>query len=61
MYSWVVPPALLGRLYEIREQTGVPIARQIREAVQAYLTQVEAGPAPAHPEPCQSPKKGESS
>ncbi len=61
MYSWVVPPALLGRLYEIREQTGVPIARQIREAIQAYLSQVEAGPAPANPETCQSPTKGESS
>ena len=41
MYSWVVPPALLGRLYQIREKTRVPIARQIREAVQAYLSRVE--------------------
>ena len=41
MYSWVVPPALLGRLYQIREKTRVPIARQIREAVQVYLSRVE--------------------
>ena len=41
MYSWVVPPAILGRLYQIREKTRVPIARQIREAVQAYLSRVE--------------------
>lgn len=41
MYSWVVPPEMLGRLYQIREKTRVPIARQIREAVQAYLSRVE--------------------
>ena len=41
MYSWVVPPAILGRLYQIREKTRVPIARQIREAVQDFLHRVE--------------------
>ena len=41
MYSWVVPPAILGRLYHIRAKTRIPIARQIREAVQAYLSHVE--------------------
>ncbi len=41
MYSWVVPPDMLGRLYQIREKTRVPIARQIREAVQAYLSRIE--------------------
>jgi hypothetical protein len=61
MYSWVVPPPLLTRLYEIREQTGVPIARQIREAVQAYLSQVEARPVVANPETFHSPEKGASS
>ena len=24
MYSWVVPPTILGRLYQIREKTRVP-------------------------------------
>jgi len=61
MYSWVVPPEILGRLWQIRERTKVPIARQIREAVQAYLGQVEARPVAATPETRHSPKEGDSS
>ena len=60
MYTWVVPPEILGRLWQIREQTRVPIARQIREAVQAYLGQVEARPVSAKPETHHSPKEGDS-
>ncbi len=61
MYSWVVPPEILGRLWQIRERTKVPIARQIREAVQAYLSQAEAQPVVAKPETHHSPKEGKSS
>ena len=49
MYAWVVPPAMLGRLYQIREKTRVPIARQIRESVQAYLSRVEDPPLADQP------------
>ena len=60
MYKWVIPPELLSRLYRIRERTRVPIARQIREAVQAYLGQVEARPVAAS-ETFQQTKEGASS
>lgn len=49
MYSWVVPPALLGRLARIRETKRIPIARQIREAVQDYLSRVEDAAIPDEP------------
>ncbi len=61
MYSWVVPPEILGRLWEIRERTKVPIARQIREAVKAYLSEAEARLVVAKPETHHSPKEGGSS
>ncbi|MFQ5899683.1 MAG: hypothetical protein ACE5JN_15745 [Candidatus Methylomirabilia bacterium] len=62
MYSWVVPPELLSRLAENRQETAIPIARQIREAVEAYLSRVEPRPASAGPEPFgQSERGGKSS
>ena len=61
MYTWVVPPEILGRLWAIREQTKIPIARQIREAVQAYLSQAEARPEAAASETSQPQKGGKSS
>ena len=57
MYKWVIPPEMLARLYRIRERTRVPIARQIREAVQAYLSQVEAGAAESEPSRSQKEEK----
>jgi predicted DNA-binding protein len=55
MYKWVIPPEMLSRLWRVKQRTGVPIARQIREAVQAYLGQAEAGAA--EPEPSCSSRK----
>ena len=61
MYKWVIPPEMLSRLWQVKQRTRVPIARQIREAVQAYLSQAEASPDAAASETFQQPKEGESS
>lgn len=47
MYKWVIPPEMLSRLWQVKQRTRVPIARQIREAVRAYLGQVEVRPVAA--------------
>jgi len=61
MYAWVVPPEILGRLWQIRERTRVPIARQIREAVLVYLAKVEGRPEAVTHESSQPSKGGKSS
>jgi predicted DNA-binding protein len=60
MYNWVIPPEMLSRLWEVKQRTRVPIARQIREAVQAYLSEAEAKPVAAS-ETFQQTKEGDSS
>ena len=42
MYRWEVPKMLARRLAVVRERTGVPVARQLRHAVDEYLDQHEA-------------------
>ena len=42
MYRWEVPKLLARRLAEIRDRTGVPVARQLRRAVDEYLDQHES-------------------
>ena len=44
MYRWEVPKVLARRLARIREGTGVPVARQLRRAIDEYLDQHD-GPA----------------
>lgn len=61
MYKWVIPPEMLSRLWQVKQRTRVPIARQIREAVQAYLSHIEAKPAASASETFQQTRKGESS
>lgn len=39
MYRWEVPKGLARRLACIRDRTGVPVARQLRRAVDEYLDQ----------------------
>ena len=46
MYRWEVPKVLARRLARIRERTGVPVARQLRRAVDEYLDQHDAPVAP---------------
>jgi predicted DNA-binding protein len=41
MYSIELPKDLLVRLHRIREQTGKPIAHQVREAVDDYCSRQE--------------------
>ena len=42
MYRWEVPRILARRLAQIPERTGVPVARQLRRAVDEYLDQHDA-------------------
>ena len=42
MYRWEVPKLLARRLATIRDRTGVPVARQLRRAVDEYLDQHDA-------------------
>ena len=42
MYRWEVPTILARRLARVRERTGVPVARQLRRAVDEYLGQHDA-------------------
>jgi len=58
MYKWVIPPEMLSRLWQVKQRTRVPIARQIREAIQAYLGHVEAGAT--EPQPSRSRKEEKS-
>lgn len=62
MYRWEVPKLLARRLATIRDRTGVPVARQLRRAVDEYLDQHEipaALRAPgATPSPTTSPRGG---
>ncbi len=44
MYRWEVPKILARRLARVRDRTGVPVARQLRRAVDEYLDQ-QAAPA----------------
>ena len=46
MYRWEVPKVLARRLARIRDRTGVPVARQLRRAVDEYLDQHDAPAAP---------------
>ena len=46
MYRWEVPKVLARRLARIRERTGVPVARQLRRAVDEYLDQHDTPVAP---------------
>ena len=41
MYRWEVPKLLARRLARIRDRTGIPVARQLRRAVDEYLDQHE--------------------
>jgi len=45
MYRWAVPKVLARRLARIRDRTGVPVARQLRRAVDEYLDQHDDAPA----------------
>jgi hypothetical protein len=42
MYRWGVPKVLARRLARVRDRTGVPVARQLRRAVDEYLDQHDA-------------------
>jgi len=42
MYRWEVPKVLARRLARVRDRTGVPVARQLRRAVDEYLDQHDA-------------------
>lgn len=42
MYRWEVPTVLARRLARVRDRTGVPVARQLRRAVDEYLDQHDA-------------------
>jgi hypothetical protein len=46
MYRWEVPKVLARRLARIRDRTGVPVARQLRRAIDEYLDQHDASAAP---------------
>jgi hypothetical protein len=46
MYRWEIPKLLARRLARIRDRTGVPVARQLRRAVDEYLDQHDAPAAP---------------
>ncbi len=46
MYRWEVPKVLARRLAKIRDRTGVPVARQLRRAVDEYLDQHDVPVAP---------------
>jgi len=46
MYRWEVPTMLARRLARVRDRTGVPVARQLRRAVDEYLDQHDAPAAP---------------
>ena len=46
MYRWEVPTKFARRLARVRERTGVPMARQLRRAVDEYLDQHDAPAAP---------------
>lgn len=41
MYRIELPKELLARLHRIRQQTGKPIAHQVREAVDDYCSRQE--------------------
>jgi hypothetical protein len=61
MYSFVVPPEYLGRLAEIREETGTAIRRQIVNAIEEYLLRHEESKPPFLRElgPYRRPGRGE--
>lgn len=42
MYAFELPRNLMARLAAIRERTGKPLAKQVREAVAEYCERVEA-------------------
>ncbi len=46
MYSLVIPPEYLSRLAEIREETGLPIRRQILNGLDTYLDGYEESRPP---------------
>ena len=46
MYRWEVPKVFARRLARIRDRTGVPVARQLRRAVDEYLDQHDVSAAP---------------
>ena len=46
MYRWEVPKVLARRLAQIRERTGVPVARQLHRALVEYLDEHDAPAAP---------------
>ena len=46
MYRWEVPKVFARRLAKICDRTGVPVARQLRRAVDEYLDQHDALVAP---------------
>jgi len=63
MYRWEVPKLLARRLATIRDRTGVPVARQLRRAVDEYLDQYESPAALRAPGAIPSPtttSRGES-
>jgi len=53
MYRWEVPKLLARRLATIRDRTGVPVARQLRRAVDEYMDQHESPPRSARRGPPQ--------
>jgi len=55
MYRWEVPKLLARRLARIRDRTGVPVARQLRRAVDEYLDQHESPAALRAPGATPSP------
>lgn len=41
MYAFVVDPKYLGKLVKIRQETGLPISKQIRQSIEDFLYEYE--------------------
>ena len=40
-YSLIIPPDLLGKMFHIRTNTGLPIRRQIIRAIEKYIEEMK--------------------
>ena len=36
-YGLIIPPDLVGKMYNIRNNTGIPIRKQIIRAIERYI------------------------
>ena len=39
-YGLIIPPDLVGKMYNIRTNTGIPIRRQILRAIERYVDEM---------------------